>query len=247
MADDPHPPTSAIAAASAYDLAADLAAGRTTSVELTQALLDRIAVVDGPGAGPPARRARAGPRRPRAGGPARRRAGRRAGPRAAPRGPDPGEGQHRGRRAARHGRIARPGRAHGGPRRPDRRRPPRGRPRGPRRHEPLGVGQPALAAVGQRLVGRRRPHRQPVGARPQRRRVVVGIGRRAGRGAGAARPRHRDRRLHHLPVLAQRRGRTQAHGGPALHRRRRPAEQQPGLRRARWPVRSATPRSSSMR
>jgi len=49
MADDPHPPTAAVAAASAYDIAADLAAGRTTSVELTQALLDRIAVVDGPG------------------------------------------------------------------------------------------------------------------------------------------------------------------------------------------------------
>ena len=49
MADDPHPTTSAIAAASAHDIAADLAAGRMTSVELTQGLLDRIACVDGPG------------------------------------------------------------------------------------------------------------------------------------------------------------------------------------------------------
>jgi amidase len=49
MADDPHPPTSAVASASAYGIASDLASGRTTSVELTQALLDRIAAVDGPG------------------------------------------------------------------------------------------------------------------------------------------------------------------------------------------------------
>ena len=43
---DPHPPTGALAAATAHEIAADLAAGRTTSVEVTRALLDRIAAVD---------------------------------------------------------------------------------------------------------------------------------------------------------------------------------------------------------
>ena len=46
---DPHPPTSALATATAADLAADLAAGRATSVALVTALLERIRVVDGPG------------------------------------------------------------------------------------------------------------------------------------------------------------------------------------------------------
>jgi hypothetical protein len=43
MADDPHPPTSAVAAASAYEITADLAAGGTTSIEPAQALLARTA------------------------------------------------------------------------------------------------------------------------------------------------------------------------------------------------------------
>jgi hypothetical protein len=47
---DPHPASSSLAAASAAEIAADLAAGRTTSVAVTQTLLDRIAAVDGPGA-----------------------------------------------------------------------------------------------------------------------------------------------------------------------------------------------------
>ncbi len=46
---DPHPPTAELATAGADRLAADLAAGRTTSVALTQALLDRIAAVDDAG------------------------------------------------------------------------------------------------------------------------------------------------------------------------------------------------------
>lgn len=46
---DPHPPTAALAAATAQEIAADLAAGRTTSREVTRALLDRIAAVDDAG------------------------------------------------------------------------------------------------------------------------------------------------------------------------------------------------------
>ena len=51
---------------SAADLADALAAGETTSVELTQAFLDRIAAVDGPGARLPARRRRGRARAARA-------------------------------------------------------------------------------------------------------------------------------------------------------------------------------------
>jgi len=47
---DPHPASAHLAAASAAEIAADLAAGRITSVAVTRALLDRIAAVDGPGA-----------------------------------------------------------------------------------------------------------------------------------------------------------------------------------------------------
>lgn len=43
---DPHPSTASLAAATAVEIAADLAAGRTTSVAVTQALLERIAAVD---------------------------------------------------------------------------------------------------------------------------------------------------------------------------------------------------------
>jgi amidase len=46
---DPHPPTATLAAATAAEIAADLAAGRTTSVEVTQALLQRIAAIDDAG------------------------------------------------------------------------------------------------------------------------------------------------------------------------------------------------------
>ena len=49
MTPDPHPSTVPVAAASAYELAADLAEGRATSVEVTRALLDRIEAIDGPG------------------------------------------------------------------------------------------------------------------------------------------------------------------------------------------------------
>jgi len=47
---DPHPASAALARASAAEIADDLAAGRTTSVEVTRMLLDRITAVDGPGA-----------------------------------------------------------------------------------------------------------------------------------------------------------------------------------------------------
>lgn len=48
---DPHPATADLATATAASLADDLAAGRTTSVALTRALLDRIAAVDDSGPG----------------------------------------------------------------------------------------------------------------------------------------------------------------------------------------------------
>ena len=46
---DPHPPTAALATATAASLAEDLATGRTTSVDLASALLDRIAALDSDG------------------------------------------------------------------------------------------------------------------------------------------------------------------------------------------------------
>jgi amidase len=46
---DPHPPTAHLAAASASQIAVDIAERRTTSVEVTRQLLDRIAAIDGPG------------------------------------------------------------------------------------------------------------------------------------------------------------------------------------------------------
>jgi amidase len=49
LGSDPHPPTAHLVTATAAALADDLAAGRTTSAELTRALLDRIAAVDDAG------------------------------------------------------------------------------------------------------------------------------------------------------------------------------------------------------
>lgn len=46
---DPHPASAHLAAASAGEIAAELAAGRTTSVAVTRTLFDRIAAIDGPG------------------------------------------------------------------------------------------------------------------------------------------------------------------------------------------------------
>ena len=46
---DPHPPTAELARATATEIAAELADGRTTSVALVTALLERIRVIDGPG------------------------------------------------------------------------------------------------------------------------------------------------------------------------------------------------------
>ncbi len=46
---DPHPASAHLAAASAAEIAADLAAGRATSVLITRTLLERIAAIDGPG------------------------------------------------------------------------------------------------------------------------------------------------------------------------------------------------------
>ncbi|MEO5634712.1 amidase family protein [Gaiella sp.] len=46
---DPHPASAYLGQATAAEIAADLVLGRTTSVAVTHALLDRIAAVDGPG------------------------------------------------------------------------------------------------------------------------------------------------------------------------------------------------------
>lgn len=46
---DPHPASAHLATATATEIAADLAAGRTTSAAMTRTLLDRITAVDGPG------------------------------------------------------------------------------------------------------------------------------------------------------------------------------------------------------
>ena len=60
-------------------------------------------------------------------------------------------------------------------------------------------------------VGRRRPDRQPVGPRPQRRRFFVGVGGCPGRRPGTARRRYRDGRVDHLSRVAQWRGWDQTH------------------------------------
>ena len=46
---DPHPDSAYLASATAMEIADDLGAGRTTSVEVVRTLLDRIAALDGPG------------------------------------------------------------------------------------------------------------------------------------------------------------------------------------------------------
>ena len=46
---DPHPASADLAAATASDIAADIASGKTTSAAVTRGLLDRIAAIDGAG------------------------------------------------------------------------------------------------------------------------------------------------------------------------------------------------------
>ncbi len=86
----------------------------------------------------------------------------------------------------------------------------RGRRRHPGQGEPVGVGELPLHPLDQWLVDPRRPDRQPLRARPQPVRLEFGIGGRPVGRPGAARRRHRDRRLDRLPVQRLRRGRRQA-------------------------------------
>ena len=80
-----------------------------------------------------------------------------------------------------------------------------------------------------------RAHGQPVGTGPQRRRVVIRLGRCRGGGPRAGRDRHRDQRLHHLPGRAERRRRAQAHGRLRLGPAGRPDQRQPGRPRPAGP------------
>ena len=98
---------------------------------------------------------------------------------------------------------------------------PRGRRGDHRQGEPVRVGQLPVHPLDQRLVHARRPDREPVRAGPQPVRVEFGVGGRGSRRAGAARGRHRDRRLDRLPGQRLRDRRHQAHqraGQPPRHR-----------------------------
>ena len=90
------------------------------------------------------------------------------------------------------------------------------------------MGEHPLVTLDERLVSGRGPDRQPVGARPQRRRLVVRVGRSSRGRPRAACSRHRDGRVDHLPELAQRLRRPQADRRPAADRGRRADQRQPG-------------------
>ena len=97
----------------------------------------------------------------------------------------------------------------------------RGRRGDHRQGEPVRVGQLPLQPFDQRLVHPRRADREPVRAGPQPVRVEFGVGGRGGRRSGAARGRHRDRRLDRLPGQRLRDRRHQADqraGQPPRHR-----------------------------
>ena len=229
---DPHPASAHLAAASAAEIAADLAAGRATSVLITRTLLERIAAIDGPGethlravlALAPDAIARAEQLD------AERAAGNLRGPL--------------------HGvpvlikdnieAVGLPGSAGSlalagrtvTPRLPARHASPRRRARRPRCDEPLRMGQHSFLPVHERLVRGGGLDRQPVGARSQRGRIILGIRCRSRRRPRTTRDRHRDRRIDHLSQLAQRLRRPQTHGWPAPHRRDRSDQRQPGRARA---------------
>ena len=75
----------------------------------------------------------------------------------------------------------------------------------PRQDQPQRVGQHPLDAIGERLERARRPDPKPVRARPQRQRLELGHGGGDRREPGAARRRHRDRRLDRLAGVDLRR------------------------------------------
>ena len=131
----------------------------------------------------------------------------------------PGEGQHRHRRPAHHGRVAGPRRRPAaGPRRragPAAARRRHGR---ARQDEPQRVGQPARRGLDLGVERVRRPDPQPVRPEPVRGRVQLGQRRRGRRRPGAVRGRHRDRRLDLLPGRVQRLRRAQADRRAGAHR-----------------------------
>ena len=171
----------------AAELADDLASGATTSVELTQAALDRIAAVDGAvhaflqvdteGA---LAAARASDERRAAGRPASV-AGRRA---------DRGQGRARDQGAADHLRLEDPRGLGAAVRRDRGRQGARGRAADPRQDQHGRVRDGLL----HRALGVRR-HAQPVGPDPDPGRLRRRLGRGGGRVRGADRARHRHRRL----------------------------------------------------
>ena len=230
---------------SAAETATHLRDGTTTSVEVTEALLARIASIDAPGSDVELRAVLAvasdaldaartsddeRARRCRTIRPARR--------------AHRHQGQHRGGGSPRHrGRdVAR--RPHRVDRRAARASAPRRGHGGARGDQPLGVGEHPLAPLDERLVGGGRAHRQPLPAGPQRRRLLVGIGRGARRAARAAGGWHRDRRLDHLSVVAERTRGHQARrrGDPEDGRRARSRRARTAP--ARWRGRSPTSRCS---
>ena len=221
----------------ASELAARLAAGDVSAVEVTQAHLDRIAAVDGgrdADGRAEGRRPRLPPGRERAGAGGRRRRRRRPRPRRVA--PDARRRPHR-----RQGRpdheghpddVRQPDPARLGPavrrhRRPSAARAPAGDPRqdqhGRVRH---GLLHRALGV---------RPDPQPLGHRPHPRRLRRRLGRLARRLRGAARHRHRHRRLHSSARCRHRhrRGQADVRGGQPVRARRPRQQPRPGRTCAR--------------
>ena len=213
---------------SAAALALAMAEGRTTR-RAAGARLPGPDRGDRPERPAPAQRHRAQPRRDRDRQGARRRAQGRPRARAAARRAGAAQGQHRDRRPHEHDRRDRSrSTASGAARRAHRQAPARRRRGDPRQDQPERVGQHPLDAIGERLERARRPDAQSLRARPQHQRLELRLGGGGGGEPGAARRRHRDRRLDRLAGVDLRPGRPEADGRPAQPRRHRADLAQPG-------------------
>ncbi len=196
---------------SATQLEAMLNAGQLTSVELTQAYIDRIAAVNRRGPALNAVRAlnpdalheaRVSDLARRTGirAPARRAAGAAQGQHRRGRDPDHGVLDRARALGARQGRVHRPA--------------PEGRGRGdPRQGQPDRVRRLGLEQPVQRQRLAQRAGAQPVRHLGRSGRFLGRLGRRRGLGPGGADDRHRHRGLDHLARDPERRGRH-----PAVHR-----------------------------
>ena len=94
------------------------------------------------------------------------------------------------------------------------------------------MGQLPVQPLYQRLERTRRPDAQPLRARPQRLRFQFRIGRGRFRQPVRAGHRHRNRRLHRVPIIHQWRGRHQADAGLDSRHRHHSHRAFAGYRRA---------------